>query len=153
MISKETVLSLIENKLEEDGAYIVDLKISTSNEITLLIDSFEGVNISYCVDISRQIEHNLDREEEDFMLEVSSAGIGPFKVWNQFKKYEGEEVLVKAPDQKPQKGILKDLTETAFKIEFTEKVKEEGKKKKIEVTREIAYNIDEIISAEPVLKF
>ncbi len=153
MISKETVLALIEDKLAKDDAYIVDLKISTSNEIILTIDAFEGVSIGYCVDISRQIEHNLDREEEDFMLEVSSAGVGPFKVWNQYKKYEGKEILVKPMESKPQKGILKNLTVDSFSIEFTEKVKEEGKKKKIEVTREITYKMDEIISAEPVLKF
>lgn len=153
MISKETVLALIEDKLAKDDAYIVDLKISTSNEIILTIDAFEGVSIGYCVDISRQIEHNLDREEEDFMLEVSSAGVGPFKVWNQYKKYEGKEILVKPMESKPQKGILKNLTADSFSIEFTEKVKEEGKKKKIEVTREITYKMDEIISAEPVLKF
>ena len=83
MISTELVYSFIEEKLKEDDVFVVELKVSKSNQITVLIDSDSGVNISYCVDISRLIEGSLDREEEDFELEVSSPGVGPFKVWRQ----------------------------------------------------------------------
>lgn len=153
MISTTQVLSLIQNKLEDDNVFIVELKISALNQINLLIDSDEGINISYCVDISRLIEHNLDREIEDFELEVSSPGVGPFRIWRQYKKYLGKEVLVKKDGVKPQKGLLKNLEEKIFTIEFSEKVKQEGKKKKIEVIRELSFLIDEVASVEPVIKF
>ena len=153
MISKDQVLTIIKEKLEEDNVFIVDLSVSPANDIVLHIDSMQGVNISYCVDISRLIEHTFDREEEDFQLIVSSPGIGPFKVLDQYKKYVGKEVLVKKSDAKPQEGLLLSVSENAFTIGFTEKIKEEGKKKKIEVQREITYRMDEVISVEPVLKF
>jgi len=153
MITTDQVLSLIQDKLTADDVFIVELKISSSNHISLLIDSDDGVNISDCVDFSRLIEHNLDREVEDFELEVSSPGIGPFRVWRQYKKYEGSEVLVKKDGMKPQKGTLVDLDENSFALEFPEKVKEEGKKKKIEVMQKLSFKIDEVISVEPVLKF
>ena len=153
MISKDQVLTIIKEKLEEDNVFIVDLSVSPANDIVLHIDSMQGVNISYCVDISRLIEHTFDREEENFQLIFSSPGIGLFKVLDQYKKYVGKEVLVKKSDAKPQEGLLLSVSENAFTIGFTEKIKEEGKKKKIEVQREITYRMDEVISVEPVLKF
>lgn len=153
MIATAQVLSLIQNKLDEDDVFIVELKVSAFNQISLLIDSDEGINISYCVDISRLIEHNIDRETEDFELEVSSPGIGPFRVWRQYKKYLGKEVLVKKDGIKPQKGILAELDEKSFSIEFSEKEKQEGKKKKIEVIRKLPFLMDEVSSVEPVIKF
>ncbi len=132
---------------------MVELKVSKSNQITVLIDSDSGVNISYCVDISRLIEGSLDREEEDFELEVSSPGVGPFKVWRQYKKYEGTEVLVKKDGMKPQKGMLIEVNASSFSIEFSEKVKEEGKKKKIEIIRKLTFDMEEVASVEPVIKF
>ncbi len=153
MISQSHIAQLIESKLKEDDVFVVDLKVSPSNEIVVHIDSNEGVNIRYCVEISRLIEGSLDRDEEDFKLEVSSPGIGPFKVWQQYKKYEGKEVLVKAAEAKPQKGILSNVTETGFTLTYSEKVKVEGKKKKIEKTTELTYNIADIVSAEPIISF
>lgn len=153
MISKDQVLAIIEEKLENDHVFVVELKVSPTNQITVLIDSDNGVNIRYCVEVSRLIEGSFDREEEDFELEVSSPGIGPFKVWRQYKKYQGKEVLVKKDGMKPQKGYLVDVDEQSFTIEFTEKVKEEGKKKKIEMVRKLSFQFDEVTSVEPVIKF
>lgn len=153
MIGKDQIFAIIEEKLKNDNVFIVELNVSVSNDIVLYIDSFEGVNISYCVDISRLIEHTLDREVEDFQLMVSSAGIGPFKVKEQYQKYEGKEVLVKTANDKPREGVLSGVTDTTFSISFKEKIKEEGKKKKIEVMMEKSYQMDQIISVEPVIKF
>lgn len=153
MITSDLVYSFLEEKIKNDKVFIVDLKVSKNNQISVLLDSMEGVNISYCVDISRLIEGSLDREEEDFELEVSSPGIGPFKVWQQYKKYEGKEVLVKKDGMKPQKGFLTEVDEKTFSLEFTEKVKEEGKKKKIQIIQKLTFQMEEVASVEPVIKF
>ena len=75
----DTIITLIEEKLTEDQ-FIVEVEVSPANQISVQIDSENGISIDDCVAISRQIEGNLDREEEDFELQVSSAGLGqPFK--------------------------------------------------------------------------
>ena len=81
MILKDTVNQIIESYLASTDYYLVDLKISSDNRMQIEIDSFDGVSIDFCVALSRHIESELNRDEEDFELEVSSAGLTePFKV-------------------------------------------------------------------------
>ena len=97
MINKETVLSLINEKLDENPEfYLVDLKINTASRIYVEIDhKTDPISINDCIAFSRQVEHNLDREEEDFELEVTSPGLSlPFKVHQQYVKNEGKDVKV-----------------------------------------------------------
>jgi len=98
MIGKNTILELAEERIEELGAgiYVVDLKIGTGNQIFLELDKEQGsISIEECMSVSRNIEHNLDREIEDFSLEVSSAGLDqPFRVLKQYKKNIGKTVKV-----------------------------------------------------------
>ncbi|PWD99195.1 ribosome assembly cofactor RimP [Marinilabilia rubra] len=131
MITKEQILDLIGEKLEDDGFFLVDVSVKPGNKIDVLIDSEKGVPIEYCVEISRKIEHSLDREVEDFSLEVSSPGIGqPFKVIEQYAKCIGRPVEIVTPDGRVQKGILEEVTEDGFTVSEEKKVKVEGKKKK-----------------------
>ena len=87
MISKENVIALIDERIKdlEKDLYVVELTISAKNVIRVELDKVEGnVNVDECVYVSRNIEHNLDREEEDFELHVSSAGLDkPFRHINQ----------------------------------------------------------------------
>jgi ribosome maturation factor RimP len=86
MISKEQIMNIIQQKVEEENYFVVDVEVKTSNKIIVHLDGDQGVPIDFCVSVSRLIEHTLDRETEDFELEVSSPGIGqPFKVHRQFK--------------------------------------------------------------------
>ena len=78
MISKKKVAGLIKERIEEldNGLFIVSLSISPANAIYVEIDKYEGnVSMSDCMSVSRNVEHNLDRESEDFELHVSSAGL------------------------------------------------------------------------------
>jgi len=154
MISKEQVLEIIKEKIEEDDCFIVDLKVSTSNKITVLVDSIEGVSIDYCIKISRLIEGSFDREEEDFELEVSTPGLGqPFKVINQYKKNVGREVEVNPLEGAPHKGILAEVTEEGFTVEEEKKVKVEGQKKKELKVFSYNYKFDEVKSVKLIISF
>jgi ribosome maturation factor RimP len=78
MISKEKVLELIEERFNElnNGLFLVELAISKTNKIRVEIDKHQGgVSIQDCMSVSRNVEHNLDREDEDFEIEVTSAGL------------------------------------------------------------------------------
>ena len=85
MIDKNIVRNLVDQWLEDKDYFLVDIEISSDNKIVVEIDHADGVWIEDCVELSRFIEDHLDREQEDFELEVGSAGLGqPFKVEQQY---------------------------------------------------------------------
>ena len=88
MTFKEKVLNLLNQGLEAKPAvFLIDLNITDSNKIIVTLDGDNGVQLQDCVDVSRAIEQNLDREELDFSLEVASVGVGsPLKMLRQYKK-------------------------------------------------------------------
>jgi len=91
MITKEKILKLAQEHLLDSTQFLVDLTVSSDNKIMLYIDGDESVSIDDCVDLSRHIEFSLDREEEDFALNVSSAGVDmPLKFIRQYTKYIGK---------------------------------------------------------------
>lgn len=114
MISKEKVIELANVHIENTDLFIVDLNIGKDNKITVFLDGDNGVTVKDCIDVSRAIEHNLDREQEDFELNVMSFGVGePLKMIRQYKKnisrdievisLEGQKVegeLIAADDEK-----------------------------------------------------
>ncbi len=92
MIDKNTVEQLVNQWLEGKEYFLTDLTVSTDDRIVVEIDHEEGVWIEDCVELSRFIESHLDREQEDFELEVGSAGIGqPFKVLRQYEIHQGDK--------------------------------------------------------------
>ena len=158
MIEREIILDLANERIEElnNGVYIVDLKINNGNQIFMELDKESGsIAIEDCMSVSRNIEHNLDREEEDFSLEVSSAGIDqPFKVLKQYFKNIGREVQVQTFEHgKKYEGVLQKVDEAGILIEMKEKQRLEGKKKKIWVTTEIPLKYEEIKETKLVISF
>lgn len=154
MITKEQILGIIADKLEEDDVYIVDLVVGAGNQINVSIDAYSGVNISYCVDISRMIEGSFDREVEDFELVVTTASLSePFKVWKQYKKNEGNEVKVCLIDGRRLTGVMKTVEEDFIVIEIADKVKVEGKKKKQTLIEDHKFGFEDIKTTEIVIKF
>ena len=97
MTFKERVGQLLEEVLKEKPTlFLVDLKISDSFKITVTLDDDNGVNLQDCIDVSRAVENNLDREEQDFSIEVASFGVGsPIKLIRQYKKNVGRMLIVK----------------------------------------------------------
>lgn len=131
MISREQIEQAVGGKIEADGNYIVELAVSADNDIRLVVDGDGGIPISYCEELDALIETVLDRDKEDYSLEVSSAGIGTeLKVTRQFRKNIGNQVEVTLPNGAWVRGTLIDADDEGFDIETEEKRKVEGQKKK-----------------------
>ena len=97
MTFKEKVLDLVnQGLLEKPSVFLIDCTLSDSNKITVLIDGDSGVLVQDCIELSRSIENNLDREEQDFSLEVASVGVGSvLKLHRQYVKNVGRTLIVK----------------------------------------------------------
>ena len=129
MIEKKTVCQIVEEWLEGKDYFLVEVTVSPDDKIVVEIDHAEGVWIEDCVELSRYIESKLNREEEDYELEVGSAGIGqPFKVLQQYYIHIGQEVEVMTKGGQKLTGILKDADEEKFTVTVQKKVKLEGSK-------------------------
>ena len=110
MIEKSIVRGLVEEWLEGRDYFLVDVTVSADDRIVVEIDHAEGVWIEDCVELSRFIESRLSREEEDYELEVGSAGIGqPFKVLQQYVNHVGSEVDVLTADGRKLHGVLNGI--------------------------------------------
>ena len=130
MISKELVQQLVEQWLEGEDYFLTDLTVSADARIVVEIDHEEGVWIEDCVELSRFIENGLDRDEEDFELEVGSAGLGqPFKVRRQYDIHVGDDVEVLTASGKKMTGTLAEAGDEGFTVVTLEKVKGEGEKR------------------------
>lgn len=150
MITKQLVRSLAEERIQErdPSLFIVELTISSSNVIRLEIDKTEGnVTIEDCISVSRNVEHNLDREEVDFELHVSSAGLDkPLRVHAQYVKNIGRGLDVKLKSKEKTTGTLVEVNDRIIVLERSEKQAIEGKKKRelVVIREEIAFSdIDE----------
>lgn len=157
MISKEKVISLIDERINDlqKNIYVVELSISAKNLIRVEIDKIDGsVSMEECVSISRNIEHNLDRDTEDFELIVSSAGLDkPLRHINQYKKYIGRTVQVKPISSPKIEARLTEVTEEGITLVHSEKKRLEGKKKKEIVEEEYIFNFNEIKETKIVVSF
>ena len=130
MITKEQIAEIVNEWLVGKEYFLVDVTVSKDDEIVVEIDHADGVWIEDCVDLSRFIESKLNRDEEDFELEVGSAGLGqPFKVKQQYVNHQGKEVEVLAKDGRKYRGTLTEAGEETFTVTVAEKVKAEGSKR------------------------
>jgi ribosome maturation factor RimP len=153
MIDKVKIEELIKEKLDE-SMFLVDVSVSTGNVIHVEIDSFAGLSIDQCVAISRHIEGNLDREKDDFELQVSSPGAGQFfKVREQYLVNRGREIEVTCKGGEVIKGLLSEASANGIVVTTVTKEKPEGSNKKISVAREHAIEFDNIEKARVVISF
>lgn len=150
----EEIKRLIEPILTEYHVFLVELKISKDNVIEVFVDALEGVNIQTCITISRKIESSLNRDEEDFELTVSSAGIGyPFKVEQQYQKNLGKSVEIKLNDHSKLTGTLVRFSPEEIVVEQEEKAIVEGSKRKQLVKTERTIVRKDIEEIKDVVKF
>ncbi|MBO5771469.1 MAG: ribosome assembly cofactor RimP [Alistipes sp.] len=127
----EAIKQLAEQHLEGSDIFVVDCVSTPSNDITLTLDSDTHVTIDACVELSRIINEAFDRDEEDFSLTVTSAGIGePLRLLRQYRKIIGSSVDVLLTDGVKILGTLDDANEEGITISYDEKVAVEGKKRK-----------------------
>ena len=157
MISKQRIEELANERIQErdPALYIVAITIGNGNQILVELDhETKGVSIEDCMSVSRNIEHNLDREVEDFALEVTSAGLSkPFRVLKQYIKNIDQTVKVKLGSHGSVEGILKSVTEEEIIVTTKEKVRLEGKKKKVWEETDHTIKMEDIKETNLVITF
>lgn len=157
MISKKRVQELIDERIAEydPDLFVVELSISTSNVISVELDKRNGfVSVQDCIKVSRNIEHNLDREEEDFELKVSSSGLDKgLRVLAQYEKNVGRTVKVKRNSGDELEGELKGANEKEIVVETSRKEKVEGKKKKELIVESVIIPMSDVKETKIVITF
>ena len=146
-ISEAHIRKLVEEKLADSSMFIVELTVGSSNKIKVELDSMDGVSIDDCVAVSRHVEHQLDRDETDFELQVSSAGIDkPLRDRRQYTKNVGRQVKVRTVSGDEYKGRLVSATE-----EITVELPANKKKKLPMRDAKVAW--DEIAETKVIISF
>ena len=154
MIDKNVVKKLVDEWRQDQEYFLVDIEISPDNRIVVEIDHADGVWIEDCVALSRYIEERLSRDDEDYELEVGSAGLGqPFKVPQQYVNFVGKEVEVLDADGIKVKGILKAVDGNDFTVGVEEKVKVEGKKRPVKMEVDHVYQMDKVKYTKYIISF
>ena len=154
MIEKSIVKGLVEEWLEGRDYFLVDVSVSADDRIVVEIDHAEGVWIEDCVELSKYIEDRLSRDDEDYELEVGSAGLGqPFKVPRQYANFVGKEVEVLDADGKKVRGLLKSVDGNDFVVTTKEKVKMEGKKRAVLQDVDHLYQMDKVKYTKYLISF
>lgn len=153
MIDKKQIENLVQEALQDTDRFLVDIKVSSDNVIHIIIDSDTSVNIDHCIELSRKVESNLDREKEDFELNVMSSGLDyPFHLLRQYKKFVGKTIQIVLQDDKKLKGKLIEAEETHIIVQ--EEIEMRQKKKIIKKIGEtIKFPLSEIKQAKAVINF
>jgi ribosome maturation factor RimP len=154
LITENTIRALIGAKIEGTDYYILSLDINPGNAIVVEMESSGPVSIEDCVAISRAIEHNLDRETEDFSLQVSSPGLDkPLRDHRQYVKNIGRSLKVRLADDQELEGELRNADQEKIILFTQRKEKVEGKKKKVVVEEELVLNYPQIKQARIKINF
>ncbi|MGL5786194.1 MAG: ribosome assembly cofactor RimP [Bacteroidales bacterium] len=154
MIVKDTVYQLVEQALADSESYIVDVIVRPGNQIIVELDNDEGMDLDECIRVNRFIEEHLDREVEDYELEVGSAGVtSPFKILRQYQKNIGNEVEVLTKDGRKFTAVLKDANDDNFTVTTTKRVKLEGEKRKRDVEEDTTYSYDDVKYCKYQIRF
>ena len=146
MIDKFKVLDIVKDVLEGSDKYLVNMKITPDNRIFVDLDGDNGINIDDCIEVSRAIENSLNRDEEDFELNVSSAGAdSPLKMPRQYRRHVGRELSVEPFEGAKVEGVLTEAGDTQFTI------KTKGSKK--EPSQELTFAYEDVKTARVIIRF
>jgi len=145
MISSEVVRDIVLSVTGNTAIFVVDIWVDSANKISVEVDKPDGITIEECVMISRAIESDLNRETEDFELEVSSPGLNlPFKVMEQYRKNCGRQVNVVKRDGQKIIGILQHADDEGIILEIETKIREAGQKRPKTVMQTVAIKFSDI---------
>ncbi|MTE26849.1 ribosome assembly cofactor RimP [Winogradskyella ouciana] len=152
---KSTVEDLLQNALKErQDLFLIDFNVSTDNAIKIVIDGDKGVLVEDCMFISRAIEHNLDRDEHDFSLEVLSSGAAtPLVLPRQYKKHIGRNLEVKTNDGENIEGQLTEADDKGVVLKWKTRQPKPVGKGKVTVTKEANVAFSDIKEAKVKIKF
>ena len=154
MIDKQLLKETVEQAIENTDIFLVGITVGTDNRIVVEIDSMDGLDIDTCARITREIENRFNRDEEDYELEVGSAGLtSPFKVKQQYVKNIGNEVEVLSRDGRKLHGVLTDVTDDNFTVTVASKEKLPGKKRPEIVERPETFAYGDVKSVKYLIQF
>jgi ribosome maturation factor RimP len=155
MIQKEKVINLVKKAIEENPAlFLIDLKFLPENKISVEVDGDTGVTLKECIRISREIEHDLDREIEDFSLEVASPDIAnPLKVYRQYKKNINRVLSLKLKDNTTVEGVLKNVADNEVELEWKTREPKPLGKGKVTVIKNSTFPFSNILEAKVKIIF
>ncbi|MDY0929497.1 ribosome assembly cofactor RimP [Chryseobacterium sp. CFBP8996] len=152
---RKNIETLLNDFLQtREDLFLIDLKFSASDDITVILDGDQGVTVQDCLDASRAIEFNMDREEHDFSLQVMSAGLSePLSTPRQFQKNIGREIEVLLTNSSEIEGELAQVDEEKITLVLRYRKPKEVGKGKVDVEEEKEIPYSEIKKALVVLKF
>jgi ribosome maturation factor RimP len=147
MADKEYIKDLVEEFIKGTGLFLVAVRVSSTNKITVMADRNEGITIDECAAIHRHLESKLDREKEDYELQVSSPGLDmPFIVIEQYYKNQGRKIEVTDTEGMKFTGVLSNVTPGGF--ELMTDMKGKGK---VKDAKDISFNFEQIKTAKVIL--
>ena len=147
------VENLLADALDQNPSlFLIELKIGIDNSIRIILDGDQGVLLKDCMSISRTIEHNLDRDEEDFSLEVASAGVGTsLKNHRQYVKNIGRKLEVEISEGSPFQGTLTSVDKNGFSLKWKQREPKPIGKGKVTVEKQKTLSYDTIVSAKVII--
>ncbi len=154
MSLKDNVQRLLDEALKgSPSLFLISHKIHPDNSIEVIIDGDNGVKVEDCIAVSRAIEHNLDREEEDFSLQVMSAGVSEGLTHSrQYKKNVGRKLKVKTSEETVE-GELTSVTDDEITLVWKAREPKPIGKGKITVTKEASIAYKDIVEAKVMITF
>lgn len=154
MIDKTKLEEFIEGQLSDTDCFLTSLKVSSANEVTVEIDSDTAVDLDFCIELNRAIEEAFPSDDEDYELEVGSAGItSPLKLPRQYRKYVGKELDLYHTNGKKLLGTLLSCDDEGIILQITRKEKIAGEKRPVTVTEDLRIFYPEIRKASYHLEF
>jgi len=154
MIEKNAVKTVVEEWLQGNDYFLVDIMFTADDRIVVEIDHADGVWIEDCADLSRTLQDKLGDEIGNYELEVGSAGIGqPFKVAQQYVNHIGKEVEVLSNDGIKVQGLLKSVEGNDFVVTVKEKQRLEGKKRPVMVDVDKSFSMDNVKYTKYLISF
>ena len=149
MITKDHIRRLAEEHIGDSGIFLVDVRLSSTGRITVIIDRDEGVNIDDCASMSKNISNDLGEEMGDYELNVSSPGLEmPFLVLRQYLKNEGRMVAVVTNEGDSEKGMLMNVTKGGFDLKS-----ETRQKNKEIITTVRSFNYEDVKTVKVIISF
>lgn len=154
MSLKDKVQDLLQKALEENSSlFLIDLKMHPDNRIEVIIDGDQGVKVEDCIAVSRAIEHNLDREEEDFALQVMSSGVSEgLQHIRQYKKNIGRKLKVVTEEEKYE-GELVEASDELITLTWKTREPKPVGKGKVTVTKQASIPYLDIKEAKVMITF
>lgn len=154
MITAEQVTQLIEEKIAGSDLFIVEVSVRPGNVIEVTVDGDKGVNIETCTEIHRHILKNIDREVEDYSLEVSSPDLmKPLKVKRQYIKNIGRTLSVKTVAKDKLEGVMFNANDHGIVLHTKTREAIPGRKAKQLIEKEVEIPFDQIAEAKIVISF